>query len=73
MIVFLPRPAFCVFPQYIVNFRARRDLESSGKDEDTSDGEWAEVQLELIRQVNGWEGVQPDCVACVFVSSSSSD
>lgn len=31
--------------------RARRELERDGKDDDTSDGEWAEVQLELIRQV----------------------
>ncbi|CAM9728003.1 unnamed protein product [Ectocarpus sp. 12 AP-2014] len=28
----------------------RRDLEKEGKNDDTSDGEWAEVQLELIRQ-----------------------
>lgn len=31
--------------------RARRDLEREGRGEDVSDGEWAEVQLELIRQV----------------------
>ncbi|CBN77000.1 hypothetical protein Esi_0024_0189 [Ectocarpus siliculosus] len=28
----------------------RGDLEKEGKNDDTSDGEWAEVQLELIRQ-----------------------
>ncbi|CAM9631891.1 unnamed protein product, partial [Ectocarpus sp. 12 AP-2014] len=28
----------------------RRDLEKEGKNDDISDGEWAEVQLELIRQ-----------------------
>ena len=33
------------------NSRVRRDLEKEGKNDDTSDGEWAEVQLELIRQV----------------------
>lgn len=32
-------------------YRARRGLERDGK-RDASDGEWAEVQLELIRQVS---------------------
>lgn len=32
-------------------FRARGALERDGQADDTSDGEWAELQLELIRQV----------------------
>lgn len=35
-----------------VCFRARKLLQRDGKGDDMSEGEWAEVQLELIRQVN---------------------
>ena len=36
---------------FLSPYRARRGLEREGKG-DASDGEWAEVQLELIRQVS---------------------
>lgn len=37
--------------------RVRTNLEREGKGPDMSDGEWAAVQLELIRQVNGHSDV----------------
>lgn len=58
-------------------FRARRDLERAGKDDDTSDGEWAEVQLELIRQVPSfgldWIGSNILVEGSVQPSSSSTE